>query len=147
MKLGSKVIEFRVMAFVREILGLLLIAALGMATLAPGPLTAASHASRASTGLLAGPRERPAGCHAHGGKSLPDSRLPQSPQPAPASYQCCLTGHDVAVVQSTHFPQPSGQGTRLALRVEPALCSFSVTDLKVAMVLTTDPPGSPPLRI
>ena len=134
------------MKFARQIPGLVLLAALVTAMLAAGPWIAANHASGSSAGLLAAPRERPAGCHAHGG-TIPNSQPSHFPQPAPLNYQCCLTGHDVPLVQASHSPQPSAQCSRLALRVEPALRSFAITDLKVAMVLTTDPPGSPPLRI
>jgi len=59
------------MKFAREILGLLLIAALVMAAWSTDAL--ADHASGPSTGLLAARGEPPAGCHAHGGNSLPDS--------------------------------------------------------------------------
>lgn len=37
--------------------------------------------------------ESPGGCHGHGKKI---------PTPSPTSYECCLTGHDVAVPQSAH---------------------------------------------
>src|SRR6202162_5078918 len=90
-----------------KILGLLLIAALVTAALPTGALVlaAADHAPSAAVD------ERPAGCHAHGGQSLPLSQLPHSPLPAPASYQCCLTGHDAAVLPASTSPEPPAQCT------------------------------------
>jgi len=130
-----------------KILGLLLIAALGMSTLARGALTAPDHSSRSSAGLLAAPGERPAGCHAHGGRSLPDSQLPPSAPPAPASRQCCLTGHDVAVVQASHHTPPSQPWTRVTVQIAPALTECFLSGPEVSMVLSADPPGLTPLRI
>lgn len=147
MKLGSEVIEFKVMTFAREILGLLLIAALGMATLVPGPLTAANHAFGSSAGILAAPGERPAGCHGHGRQGLPGSRLPQSPPPAPASYQCCLTGHDAAVVQASFYTPPSQHWTQTTLQIMPALTKCSFNGSKASRVFSADPPRIAPLRI
>jgi len=136
---------FEVMKFGREILGLLLVAALVMATatLATGALAEADHASSP----LAAPAQRLAGCHAHGGKTLPDSQHSHSPRPAPVSYQCCLTGHDTAAVQASYSPQPSAQCSYAALQIESALTARCLGELEVLMVLSADPPGTTPLRI
>jgi hypothetical protein len=125
----------------REILGLLLIAAMVMAT-----ATLATGAWPGADQTVSAPGQSGAGCHGRSDKRLPDSQNSRSPRPAPVSYQCCLTGHDAAAVRASLVLQPSGQGTHLALRVEPALYLLS-GDLKVAMVLSSDPPGSSPLRI
>jgi hypothetical protein len=127
------------MKFGREILGLLLIAVMATATLATGVWAGADQTASAHS-------HSAAGCHGYSDKSLPDSQNSRSPRPAPVSYQCCLTGHDAAAVRASLVPQPSGQVTHLALRVAPALYLVS-GDLKVAMVLSSDPPGSSPLRI
>jgi hypothetical protein len=131
------------MKFGREILGLLLIAALVMAT-----TTLATDAWAEPNHTASAPAQSPAGCHAHTGKSLPDSQNSRSPRPAPVSYQCCLTGHDAAAVRASFVPQPSGhchcQCAHLALRVEPALTACCSRDL---MVLSADLPGPTPLRI
>jgi hypothetical protein len=127
----------------REILGLLLIAALAMATLATGALAEVDHASSP----LATPAQPIAGCHAHGGTTLPDSRHSHSPRPTPVSYQCCLTGHDAAVLQTSHSPQPSAQCSFATLQVETALMAYSLGGLDFLMVLSANPPGSTPLRI
>lgn len=130
------------MKFGSTILGLLLITALVIAPLAMNALAEAGHASAPLVGQLAGLAERPAGCHAHGGKSLPDS-----PRPAPVNYQCCLTGHDAAVVPASHSPQPSAPCSRVILQIEPALTVCFSGRLEVLMVLSADPPGTTPLRI
>jgi len=135
------------MKFGREILELLLIAALVMSTLATGVRAEADHAASSSSLSLAAPAPRSASCHSQGSKTLPDSQKSHSPRPAPVSYQCCLTGHDAAVVRALFVPHPSGQGTRLGLGREPALTTCCLRDLEVSMVLSADPPGSTPLRI
>lgn len=124
----------------REVLGLLLIAALVMATaMASDAWAEANHAASA-------PSQSAAGCHGHSEKSLPDSRNSRSPRPAPVSYRCCLTGHDAAVVRAALVLSP-GHVTRLALRVEPALTACCSRDSEVLMVLSADPLGPTPLRI
>jgi hypothetical protein len=138
------------MKFGSKILGLLLIAAL-MATLATGSLEVAvavvgtDHGSAPSAAL----DERPAGCHAHGGQSLPLSQLPYSPLPEPVSYQCCLTGHDAAVVPASTSPQPPAQCqyTQVTLQIESAVTIYFLGGLEVSMLLSADPPGTTPLRI
>jgi len=125
-----------------KILGLLLIAALVTATLATRSLAVAvavaDHAPSAAVD------ERPAGCHAHGGPSLPPS-----PLPAPVNYQCCLTGHDAAVVPASTSPQPPAQCQyiRVTLQIESALTAYFLGGLDFSMLLSADPPGTTPLRI
>lgn len=127
-----------------KILGLLLTVALVMTT---GAWAEADHApapASGSTSMSTSTSDaRLAGCHARGDR-IPHS---QRPLPGPVSYQCCLTGHDAAVVKALHVPQPSVLGVYLALPVEPAPRLSLVSHLEGAMVLSADPPGSPPLRI
>jgi hypothetical protein len=124
-----------------KILGLLLIAALVTAALPTGALVlaAADHAPSAAVG------ERPAGCHAH--KNPPDSPLPHSPLPAPASYQCCLTGHDAAVVPASTSPQPPAPSAPAPPQIESLLTGYFLGGLEVSMVPSAEPPGTTPLRI
>ncbi len=135
------------MKYESKILGLLLIAALVMATLTTRSLAvtvaAADHAPSAALD------ERPAGCHAHGGQSLPLSPLPHSPLPAPVSYQCCLTGHDAAVVSASTSPQPPAQCqyAQVTLQIQSALTAYFLGGLEISMLLSADPPGTNPLRI
>jgi hypothetical protein len=140
--MGFKVMikaAIEITSFAREILGLLLIAAVVMAT---GAVAEADHASPP----WAAPAHRPAGCHGHGGETLPDSHLPHSRRPAPVSYQCCLTGHEAAVVQASYSPQPSFQCSHFRL-IESAPTARCLEGLEVLMVLSADPPGTTPLRI
>jgi len=133
------------MKFRSKILGLLLIAALLMATLATRPLAGAvAVADHAPSAAL---DERLAGCHAHGGQSLPLSPLPRSPLPAPVSYQCCLTGHDAAVVPDSISPQPPAQCTPVPPQIESLLTGYFFGGLEVPMVPSAEPPGTTPLRI
>ena len=134
------------MKFGSKILGLLQIVALAMATLATGSLLAVALADHAPSAALG---ERTAGCHAHGGQSLPLSPLPHSPLPAPVGYQCCLTGHDAAVVPAPISPQfpAQCQGTQVTPQIESALTGYLLGELEVSMVLSADPPGTTPLRI
>jgi hypothetical protein len=132
------------MKYESKILGLLLIAALVMATLttrSSAVTVAADHAPSAALG------ERPAGCHAHGGQSLPLSPLPHSPLPAPVSYQCCLTGHDAAVVPDSISPQPPAQCAAVHRQIEPLLTGYFLGDFEASMIPSADPPGMTPLRI
>jgi hypothetical protein len=126
-----------------KILGLLLIAALVSAALPTGALVlaAADHVPSAAVD------ERPAGCHAHGGQSLPLSQLPHSPLPAPASYQCCLTGHDAAVVPASTSPQPPAPSAPVPPQIESLLTGYFLGGLEVSMVPSAEPPGTTPLRI
>jgi len=126
-----------------KILGLLLIAALVTAALPTGALVlaVADHAPSAALG------ERPAGCHAHGGQSLPLSQMPHSPLPAPASYQCCLTGHDAAVVPASTSPQPPAPSAPVPPQIESLLTGYFLGGLEVSMVPSAEPPGTTPLRI
>jgi len=131
------------MNFARKILGLLLIAAFVVAPLATGALAESDHASSP----LAMPAQRPAACHVHGGETHLDSHLLHSRRPAPVSYQCCLTGHQAAVVQASYSPQPSFQSSHSIRLIESAPTACCLEGLEVLMVLSADPPGTTPLRI
>jgi hypothetical protein len=129
------------MKYGSKILGMLLSAALVTAALPAGALVlaVADHAPSAALG------ERPAGCHAHGGQSLPLSQMPHSPLPAPASYQCCLTGHDAAVVPASTSPQPPS--APVPPQIESLLTGLFLGGLEVSMIPSAEPPGTTPLRI
>jgi len=125
-----------------KILGVMLIAAIVVAPLATAVAEANNAASRVA------PVERSAACHMHDGNTLPVSHHPSpphSPRPVPTNYQCCLTGHNTAVVQSTYTPQPSAESTRVTL-LEPSMTECFLPREEVSIVLA-NPPGSAPLRI
>lgn len=121
------------------ILPFLLIVALVMATLP-------DYASASPARRLATPSERPAGCHGHGGTS-PDIPPIHSSPLAPISHQCCLTGHDMAVVPASYHTLPSPQLAQASLQVVRALSESSFNELDVSMALSADPPGMTQLRI
>ena len=126
-----------------KILGVMLIAAMVITPLA----TALAEADNAASPVA--PVERAAACPMHDGNTLPVSHHPsppRSPRPVPTNYQCCLTGHNAAVVQSTYAPQPSAAGTRVTL-LQPSMTECLSTSLEVSIVLHASPPGSAPLRI
>jgi hypothetical protein len=133
------------MKFGSKILGLLLIAALVTATSVTRSLAVGvpDHAPAAAVD------ERPAGCHAHGGQSLPLVPHPHSPLPAPVSYKCCLTGHDAAVVPASTSPQPPAQCqyTQVSLQIQSSPTAYFLGGLEVPRLLSADPPGRTPLRI
>jgi hypothetical protein len=81
----------------------------------------------------------PAGCHSHG---------PATPSPAPASYQCCVTGHDAAIPSAARSPRPvvarfaawdGGESLALASTFSAHFSSNVVT--------SSSPPGIAPLRV
>lgn len=138
---------FQVMMFGPKILAFLLIAALAMAMSADARAEV-DYAQASSARPLAAPApsERAAGCHAHSGTSS-SVRPTHSLPPTPVSHQCCLTGHDAAVVQVSHYTTPCHQVTRVTLLIAPALTECSFNGSEVSMVLAPDPPGITPLRI
>ena len=131
------------MKFGSKILGLLLIVSLVTAALPAGSYTAADHSSAPSAAF----GQRPESCHAHGSKSLPLSPLRHSPLPAPASYKCCLTGHDAAEVPASTSEQPPAQCTQVPPQIRSLLTGYFLGGLEVSMVCSADPPGTTPLRI
>jgi hypothetical protein len=65
----------------------------------------------------------------------------------PLGYQCCLAGHDAALVQASRQIQPSPQSSQVAVRIEPALKVSSFDGLEASTFISADPPGTTPLRI
>jgi hypothetical protein len=83
----------------KALVGMLLTAILTAAWMPASPLSAQV-------------QNQPVGCHEHSGS-------------APVSdHRCCLTGHDVAALQTSHVQRPSGQAGFLSLDV--ATSSFSL---------------------
>ncbi|MGB8784606.1 MAG: hypothetical protein WCD02_15905 [Terriglobales bacterium] len=122
-----------------KILAVMLIAAIAVA-----PLAMASAKADAPS-----PIEHPASCHMHDGNTRLVSHHPSpphSPRPVPTNYQCCLTGHNTAVVQSTYGPRPCAGSTRVT-QLEPSMTECFSTREEVSIVLHANPPGSAPLRI
>jgi hypothetical protein len=75
-----------------------------------------------------------AGCHESGNKA-----------PAPASYQCCQAGHDVAIVKASVVPTPIAEDS---VRVQVLSSVTSVESLVVTLPeISGGPPGIFQLRI
>ncbi|MGA9526566.1 MAG: hypothetical protein WBS24_00480 [Terriglobales bacterium] len=84
--------------------------------------------------MATGRQENSSGCHEHSGKT-------------PAhNHDCCLTGHDVAAPQNSHFSRPDNCGSA-ALNGQPVLTAVVIAAEKPLSIYTADPPGSSPLRI
>jgi len=81
--------------------------------------------------------DRPSGCHGHGGNI---------PAHAPG-YECCLTGHDVAVLQTSHAPRPAAQYRQADPEVEPSSTAAILLVVQPSLLRSADPPGTTPLRI
>ena len=83
-------------------------------------------------------QQPPAGCHEHGSKA---------PSPHSNSYQCCLTGHNTAVPQTSHSPEPILHDMQIELPVDASIGSLSTGCLGQLPASSGDPPGATPLRI
>jgi len=127
------------MKYASKVLGLLLTIAVVIAPSTTSAFVESGHASAP----LSGPGDPPAGCHRHASNSLPDSH---PPHPVPASYQCCLTGHDAAVVKTSCSPQPAAECAPLTAQIVPTL-PVRGSGVEVRLVPSADPPGTTPLRI
>src|SRR5579864_920050 len=93
----------------------------------------------AQAGASVAPPQHPAGCHSHS---------PATPAPTPASYQCCVNGHAVALPTAS-FASPPLEAQVCGLAVARQLGLDSSSDrLSVAFVLPSNsPPGAVSLRI
>src|SRR5271166_3165019 len=135
----------KLMTIGSRMLRLLLIAALVMATWSTGAEAKVDHASASSSGPMAAPGERAAGCHAHR-TNLYVPPIPAAPR-APVSHRCCLTGHDVAGVPPSSHTPPSEQWRQATLHVVPLPTECSYRGSDVSLALSAYPPGMAPLRI
>jgi hypothetical protein len=88
--------------------------------------------------IYAQPLEQAAGsCHEHGRKV---------PAPQSTSYQCCLTGHNVAVAQASHSPEPLLHNIQIE-RVVAAPVTSPAARREKTLISSGDPPGVTALRI
>jgi len=82
--------------------------------------------------------EKPSGCHQHG-KNMPS--------PAPNDhYQCCIAGHESAIVQPPAGPPLIPDATSL-LALEPTFQHVSYIATVANDIASFSPPGAIPLRI
>ena len=81
---------------------------------------------------------------AHPGPAPCHGRSPALPSPQPVHYQCCRTGHDSALLQSSIFPRPSW--TNLYHGSEIA-CGSSLPILHHTLLILSAPSSSPPRTV
>jgi len=103
-------------------------------------MVAVSASSLGAQALLlpAQPQQRPASCHEHGSKA---------PARHSTNYQCCLTGHNTAVPQTSHSPEPILHDLQIDLLIDSPIGSLETGGLGQLTVSSGDPPGATPLRI
>jgi hypothetical protein len=88
--------------------------------------------------LPAQSQQPPAGCHEHGSKA---------PARHSTNYQCCLTGHNTAVPQTSHSPEPILHQLQIELLIDSPIGPLETGGLGELTVSSGDPPGVTPLRI
>jgi hypothetical protein len=101
-------------------------------------MVAVSLAGQESTLMVAvaGPS---AGCHQHGAKP---------PASTPASYRCCQTGHDSAILQNSFVTQLSLSRLVTTSGSSNAPSAMPIEgSLKSLMISSPDPPHTIPLRV
>jgi hypothetical protein len=125
-KIGKRASNDRVMGYFAKIVLFLVIGAVAASPLA------------AQTLLLQTRRpEHPAKCHEHDKQAPPDS----------SSHHCCLTGHDIAVPQTSHSPEPLLQCLPLHLLFDSSSGSGKITLTEHSTLSSGAPPGATPLRV
>jgi hypothetical protein len=89
--------------------------------------------------FAAAPMVHPAGCH---------GPMPSAPSPAPASYQCCANGHDLAI-PSVQFScdRPVARIVRTDVCDEGSLAFTGRPHSSESIFQSASPPPSSPLRI
>jgi len=101
-------------------------------------LTAVCLSSVTVDAFAFGSNQRPAGCHEHREKT---------PTPSPTSYQCCLYGHDSAIVTAFSLVQSDLQRSPAASDSELPVQQALVPIVESLRVSSGDPPDVLPLRI
>jgi hypothetical protein len=86
----------------------------------------------------AAPAAHPAGCHGHG---------PSAPSPVPASYQCCVNGHDAAIPSTACAMRPLVAQFATLDGEDLTLSSTFSAHSSSNVVTASSPPGIAPLRI
>jgi hypothetical protein len=125
-----------------RIIAILLAAAL-VVTATVSYTAASSHTPQTSPASTTA-NNHPAGCHDHD-----DAPLASHPDrlPVPVDYQCCITGHDAAVLHASDLPWPVIECAHFVVQSD--LCaspSFS-QHFEAVLPLSADPPLLSPLRI
>jgi len=82
--------------------------------------------------------QQPAGCHEHREKP---------PAQSPASYQCCLHGHDSAIMPAFLLVQPAVQSFATTPPLQSSLHCPPIAIVESLRVSSGDPPRVLPLRV
>lgn len=122
---SSPVLKDALMSQVSKIVAVLLIA-----TVTAGFCAAHRHSSFAQL------HQRLSGCHGHSG----------TPAQAP-SHDCCLTAHDVAVLQMSDISRPHIHRKEADLPLEPLSATTSPAATDPSPICSAAPPGITPFRI
>src|SRR6267154_4637085 len=133
----------------KRLLGILLITAVVGATFARN-LSAEWENGAEATANSPIPGEATADCPVHASHAPPaspayDSRT-HNPS-APSNYQCCVTGHNAAVLQSSVLPLPVSQCAYSVLPANPTALLVPFPHSATSKLLTSVPPNTAPLRI
>jgi len=126
-----------------KILSLMLIPAIVMTMSATGAWMNADYAPVPPISLS----DRMPPCHAPGAANLPGPPAPSSAPRLPASYQCCLTDHALAIVHASDCSRPPAQFTRVREQIEPSSTILLLSARELQTIVLSDPPGVTPLRI
>ena len=94
--------------------------------------------SRAAHVLVVDSHRQPSACH---------ENRHNSPAQSPIGYQCCLYGHDSAVVPAFSLVQPALQGFAVTLCFEVPFELSLLPIVEALRVSSGDPPRVLPLRI
>ena len=132
-----------------RLLGILLITAVVGTTFARNASTEWENGAE-TTASSPIPGEATADCPVHASHAPPaspayDSRTHNPP--TPSSYQCCVTGHNAAVLQASSVPLPVSQCAHFASPARPTVLLVTSLHSATSKLLTSGLPDTAPLRI
>jgi hypothetical protein len=137
------------MKFRYRLLGILLITAVIEATFATTASAEWNNGAQATANSpMAG--EATTDCPVHASHAPPASPAYDSRNhhpSTPSNYQCCVTGHNAAVLQASSVPLPVSQCAHFVSPARPTALGVASLDSATSKLLTSDPPSTAPLRI
>ena len=135
-----------------RLLGILLITAVVGTTFARNASAESNNGAETTASSLI-PGEATADCPVHASHAPPaspayDSRTHDPSTPSrPSNYQCCVTGHNAAVLQASSLPLPVSQCAPFTLPARPTALLVTSLHSATSKLLTSDLPNTAPLRI
>lgn len=135
------------MKFRYKLLGILLITAVVGTTFARNASAGSDNGAQATANSpMAG--EARTDCPVHASHAPPASPAYDSHNPpTPSNYQCCVTGHNAAVLQASSVPLPGSQCAHFVSPARPAALLVTSLHSTTSKLLTSDLPDTAPLRI